>query len=98
MKNTLKWFTALKWLCRRAKEIILRIIEKGQGLPDSIQMDNGVTMIEMNIPGHKAGLVIGKSGETIKQLQVKVASICGGVTEVEVPLLTVYIWGLVFIY
>jgi ribosomal protein S3 len=61
-------------------------------------MDNGVTMIEMNIPGHKAGLVIGKSGETIKQLQVKVASICGGVTEVEVPLLTVYIWGLVFIY
>lgn len=54
---------------QRAKEIIQRIIEKGQGLPDSIQMDNGVTMIEMNIPGHKAGLVIGKSGETIKQLQ-----------------------------
>ncbi len=28
-----------------------------------------VTTIELMIPGSKAGLVIGKSGETIKQLQ-----------------------------
>ncbi len=38
----------------------MRIIEKGQG----------VSMIEMSIPGHKAGLLIGKSGDTIRQLQV----------------------------
>ena len=26
-------------------------------------------MFEMNVPGHKVGLIIGKGGETIKQLQ-----------------------------
>lgn len=51
-----------------------------------------MTMIEMNIPGHKAGLVIGKSGETIKQLQVKVASIGGGMAGV--PFVTVLHLGL----
>ena len=29
----------------------------------------GGGMFEMNVPGHKVGLIIGKGGETIKQLQ-----------------------------
>lgn len=31
----------------------------------------GQTVVEMMVPGNKVGLVIGKGGETIKQLQVK---------------------------
>jgi far upstream element-binding protein len=34
-----------------------------------IQSDGHITT-EMMIPGNKAGIVIGKGGETIKQLQV----------------------------
>lgn len=30
----------------------------------------GQTVVEMMVPGNKVGLVIGKGGETIKQLQV----------------------------
>ena len=44
-------------------------------------------MFEMMVPGHKIGLIIGKGGETIKQLQeqsgakiviiqVKIAHVC----------------------
>lgn len=31
---------------------------------------DGQNLIEMMIPGNRAGLIIGKGGETIKQLQV----------------------------
>lgn len=31
----------------------------------------GQTVVEMMVPGNKVGLVIGKGGETIKQLQVR---------------------------
>lgn len=38
--------------------------------PQSVYAPSGpVTTYEMMIPGSKAGLVIGKNGETIKQLQ-----------------------------
>ena len=56
---------------RGAKDMIGRIIAKGQGLPDPIAMGEGATMLEVQIPGNKVGLVIGKNGETIKQLQEK---------------------------
>ena len=57
---------------RRAKDYIGKIITKGQGLPDNNSMSDGVTMEEVMIPGNKVGLVIGKGGETIKTLQVRV--------------------------
>ena len=53
---------------RKAKELIGRIMSKGHDLPD-FQSDGHVTL-EMMIPGNKAGIVIGKGGETIKLLQV----------------------------
>lgn len=56
-----------------AKDMIQRIIAKGQGLPDPHQVNEGHTMIEIMVPGPKVGLVIGKGGETIKHLQEKAA-------------------------
>ena len=56
---------------RQAKDMIQRIIAKGQGLPDPHQMGDGQAMVEVMVPGPKVGLVIGKGGETIKHLQVK---------------------------
>ena len=54
--------------CSTAIMLINKIVDRGQGggidsLPD------GQSMVEMMIPGNKVGLVIGKGGETIKQLQ-----------------------------
>ena len=57
----------------KAKEMINKIIMKGQGLPDSIGMSDGHVMEEVMIPGSKVGLVIGKGGENIKMLQVTMA-------------------------
>lgn len=37
---------------------------------DPNQIPDGHTMVEMLIPGGKVGLVIGKGGETIRNLQV----------------------------
>jgi len=54
---------------RKAQELIGNIIQKGQGMLDGTMGDNA-TMVEMMIPGMKVGLIIGKGGETIKQLQV----------------------------
>ena len=50
------------------------IVSQGRGTPpssytESANEQNG-TVHEMMIPAGKAGLVIGKGGETIKQLQV----------------------------
>lgn len=50
------------------------IVSRGQGTPpssyhESTNGQNG-TVHEIMIPAGKAGLVIGKGGETIKQLQV----------------------------
>jgi far upstream element-binding protein len=53
----------------KAKELISRIIQRGQGGPDPNAMGEGQGMVEIMVPGNKVGLVIGKGGETIKQLQ-----------------------------
>lgn len=47
--------------------MIQSYIEKGSGLPEPLE--TGQAMQELMIPGHKVGLVIGKGGETIKNLQ-----------------------------
>lgn len=72
----------LKWsnqsappLVRKAKRLLNEIVSRGRGTPplssyhDSSNGQNGAVH-EMMIPAGKAGLVIGKGGETIKQLQV----------------------------
>ena len=56
--------------CRKAKELIARLMNKGQDIPNMHQGGESVVTIEIMIPGNKAGIVIGKGGETIKQLQV----------------------------
>lgn len=61
------------FLFRNCKQAIQQIIDRGQGLPQMGGMDSmgeGGTVVELNIPGSKVGLIIGKGGETIRQLQV----------------------------
>lgn len=61
------FFTLLfKLAFRRAKALIDDIVSRGH------ESSNGQagSMQEMIIPAGKAGLIIGKGGETIKQLQV----------------------------
>lgn len=57
---------------RKAKMLLDDIVSRGRGTPPtSFHEANGSGhMQEMIIPAGKAGLVIGKGGETIKQLQV----------------------------
>uniref|UniRef100_A0A3P9DD73 KH-type splicing regulatory protein n=1 Tax=Maylandia zebra TaxID=106582 RepID=A0A3P9DD73_9CICH len=61
-------------LVRKAKRLLNEIVSRGRGTPplssyhDSSNGQNGAVH-EMMIPAGKAGLVIGKGGETIKQLQ-----------------------------
>ncbi|KAA3670627.1 far upstream element-binding protein [Paragonimus westermani] len=56
-----------------AKRLIAEIIERadknGPVTPAIYPKSDNVTTIEMMIPGMKAGLIIGKGGETIKSLQ-----------------------------
>ena len=59
---------------REAKGNIDRIISnEGNGPPRgpnfSAPTGAGGSMFEMMVPGHKVGLIIGKAGDTIKQLQ-----------------------------
>ncbi|XP_036943816.1 far upstream element-binding protein 2-like isoform X1 [Acanthopagrus latus] len=58
---------------RKSKMLLDEIVSRGRGTPpssyhESTNGQNG-TVHEMMIPAGKAGLVIGKGGETIKQLQ-----------------------------
>lgn len=54
---------------RTAKRLLTEIVEKGR--PTPFHNDGpGMSVQEIMIPASKAGLVIGKGGETIKQLQV----------------------------
>lgn len=58
---------------RKAKELISTIINRGgPPLPavDTNHVPDGHSIVEMMIPGPKVGLVIGKGGETIRNLQV----------------------------
>ncbi|KAG5445933.1 KH domain protein, partial [Opisthorchis viverrini] len=56
-----------------AKQLIGQIIERadknGPVTPTVYPSSGNVTTIEMMVPGLKAGLIIGKNGETIKSLQ-----------------------------
>lgn len=59
---------------KKAKEMIVGIMSKGQSGPFSMilsdmQLSSTHITIELMIPGTKAGVIIGKGGETIKQLQ-----------------------------
>lgn len=57
---------------RTAKRLLTDIVEKGRPSPAFHHNDGpGMSVQEIMIPASKAGLVIGKGGETIKQLQVR---------------------------
>lgn len=45
-------------------------MNKGHDMLPDMSAGDGQTMIEIMIPGNKAGIIIGKGGETIKTLQV----------------------------
>uniref|UniRef100_A0A8C9T1L8 Far upstream element (FUSE) binding protein 1 n=1 Tax=Scleropages formosus TaxID=113540 RepID=A0A8C9T1L8_SCLFO len=54
-----------------AKRLLTEIVEKGRPTPGFHHSDGpGMSVQEILVPASKAGLVIGKGGETIKQLQV----------------------------
>lgn len=55
---------------RTAKRLLTEIVEKGRPTPFHHSDGPGMSVQEIMIPASKAGLVIGKGGETIKQLQV----------------------------
>uniref|UniRef100_A0A8C9RLD8 Far upstream element (FUSE) binding protein 1 n=1 Tax=Scleropages formosus TaxID=113540 RepID=A0A8C9RLD8_SCLFO len=53
-----------------AKRLLTEIVEKGRPTPGFHHSDGpGMSVQEILVPASKAGLVIGKGGETIKQLQ-----------------------------
>lgn len=61
---------------RAAKRLLTEIVEKGRPAPAFNHNDGpGMTVQEIMVPASKAGLVIGKGGETIKSLQVSVPSV-----------------------
>lgn len=61
---------------RTAKRLLTDIVEKGRPAPAFNHNDGpGMTVQEIMVPASKAGLVIGKGGETIKSLQVGVESV-----------------------
>lgn len=62
----------------RAKELVLSIVNqrsRTEGIGDMSGSSAGMMghpgFVEIMIPGPKVGLIIGKGGETIKQLQEK---------------------------
>ena len=68
------FFNYSRFFYREAKGNIDRIISnEGNGPPRgpnfSAPTGAGGSMFEMMVPGHKVGLIIGKAGDTIKQLQ-----------------------------
>jgi len=54
----------------KARETIQRLVAKIQGGPLDNDGPGTTGQIELMVPGGKVGLIIGKSGETIKQIQV----------------------------
>lgn len=59
-------FPSFGVISRRAKALIDDIVSRGHDSPNG----QPGSMHEMIIPAGKAGLIIGRGGETIKQLQV----------------------------
>lgn len=59
---------------RAAKRLLTEIVEKGRPTPFHHNDGPGMTVQEILVPASKAGLVIGKGGETIKQLQVSLCA------------------------
>eukprot|EP00731_Ephydatia_muelleri_P024155 Em0016g426a len=63
--------------CQRAKKMVEDIVAERQqmGYKPRLELPNpngpGVQNVQMSVPGNKCGLVIGKGGETIRQLQVQ---------------------------
>lgn len=57
--------------CRQAKRLLSEIVEQCRYGPGfHCEMDGNGAIQQILIPANKVGLVIGKGGETIKQLQV----------------------------
>lgn len=59
-------------VCRHAKRLLAQIVDRcrnGPGFHGNGESGNSVQ--EMLIPASKVGLVIGRGGDTIKQLQVE---------------------------
>ena len=63
------FYTYECYVCSKVKDEINKIIQRAQGSDQGGFGDNSGN-IEISIPGNKVGLIIGKGGETIKQLQV----------------------------
>uniref|UniRef100_A0A669DEE2 Far upstream element (FUSE) binding protein 1 n=1 Tax=Oreochromis niloticus TaxID=8128 RepID=A0A669DEE2_ORENI len=62
--------TGLPESIQTAKRLLTEIVEKGRPAPAFHHNDGpGMTVQEIMVPASKAGLVIGKGGETIKSLQ-----------------------------
>lgn len=60
---------------RQAKRLLVQIVERCRNGPGFHgDGDGGTAVQEMLIPASKVGLVIGRGGDTIKQLQVRSAS------------------------
>lgn len=69
-------------LFRAAKRLLTEIVDKGRPAPAFNHNDGpGMTVQEIMVPASKAGLVIGKGGETIKSLQVSLQSVSCSVFE-----------------
>lgn len=68
----MKLLSVCSFYYRKAKDMISRIMNKGHDvMPDVSASDGQSITMEVMIPGNKAGIVIGKGGETIKTLQVR---------------------------
>lgn len=61
-------FLSFEFASRRAKALIDDIVSRGH---EGSSNGQSGSMQEIIIPAGKAGLIIGKGGETIKQLQVR---------------------------
>lgn len=67
-------FTNRGSVSRQAKRLLVQIVERcrnGPGFHGDGEGVGGTSVQEMLIPASKVGLVIGRGGDTIKQLQVK---------------------------
>lgn len=64
-------FPSFGVISRRAKALIDDIVSRGHESPNG----QPGSMHEMIIPAGKAGLIIGRGGETIKQLQVRLMEV-----------------------